>query len=81
MAEPEAVRRAYERKFYDLLMRVFPSRPEVGVRALMRKAEALAAEAHLSLEAAYERTYRAAEIRTEKKLALMRSCLRQPRPR
>ena len=68
----------YRRAFYDLLMRVSPHKPDLGVRALMRTAETLAAESGISFAEACDRTYHAAEIRTERKLAKMRSCRIEP---
>ena len=68
----------YRQAFYELLMRVSPRKVDLGVRALMRTAETLAAESEISFAEAYDRTYRAAEIRTERKLATMRSCRIEP---
>ena len=62
----EEQRLRYRQAFYDLLMRVSPRKPDLGVRALMRMAERLAAESGISFAEACDRTYHAAEIRTER---------------
>lgn len=74
----EELRVRYRQAFYDLLMCVSPRKPDLGVRVLMRMAEMLAAKSGISFAEAFQRTYHAAEIRTERKLAAMRSCRIEP---
>ena len=72
--EVESVRRTYEKKFYHLLMRVQPKKPELGVRVLMKKVEDLTRTTSLSFEQACARVYQEVSQRVERRLKLLESC-------
>ena len=72
---------AYREKLLELFKRVDPKKPEKGVRTLIQRARAKAANEGIAPERALEEIYRDAETRTLRRLELLSSCpLQKPPP-
>lgn len=68
------LRERYAPRFYDLLMRCMPRRPDLGVEVLSRKSEERATKRNISLEEAFRQIYEEAADRVRRREALMKDC-------
>lgn len=66
--------RLYRDRFFRLFEAVVPRHPEKGVRAMLARARAQAQQYDISLAEALEDQYRQAEIRTQRRVALLSDC-------
>jgi hypothetical protein len=66
--------RTYRDRFFRLFELVMPRYPEKGVRAMLARANAQVQQYGISLTEALEDQYRQAEIRTQRRVALLAAC-------
>ena len=64
----------YWHRFNDLFALVEAKQPEKGILALIQRAKVQATSKNLPLESALSAEFKAAEKRTQRRLALLQSC-------